>query len=253
MKLNENIYRELSQEIPGLEKEIRRLYQKLDKKTGLKASLLPITFGYEQDVCGSFTRSDLHNEDDHGLLHHRHTTSSESGASFHFSLLFLGSRVPHPLSPSDREDLYKHEYAHYMETVMDIPKEYRFRPGLHGSAWQYCCSLIGAAPTPFFEKGKGEKTYDYEKLLKKKPTPHPSAVTYQTHRELKTQQNRQIKFQTGDPVDHPKYGHGVIEEIKQTSSSVRLAIRFPDGLHTLDQTWLIRNQYGFGNKMNGKV
>lgn len=244
-KSKESIYRELAKEIPELEKEIRQLYQKLDQITGLQGSQLPITFGYEKDVMGSFTRSGIHNEEDHGLLHHRHTTSSEGGSCFHFSLLFLGSQVPHPLGPMDRQDLYKHEYAHYMEAVMDIPKDYRFRPGLHGSAWQYCCSLIKAVPTPFFEQGKGERTYDYDKLLKKEKRPHPSTRAFQAHEELKKQRNRTIEFQIGDPVTHPKYGEGKIEEIKQTTSSVRLIVRFPDGLHTLDQTWVIRNQYGF--------
>ena len=244
MELNANTYRELSKEIPGLENEIRQLYKKLDQITGLKGSLLPITFGYETDVIGSFTRSSVHNEDDQGLLHHRHTTSREVGSCFHFSLLFLGSRVPQPLSPLDRQDLYKHEYAHFMEAVMDIPEKYRFRPGLHGSAWQYCCSLIGAAPTPYFEKGKGEKRYDYDRLLKRGPKPHPSSAAFQAQAKRKKEKNRTIKFQVGDSIRHPKYKDGVIEEILQTASSVRLSVRFADGLHTLDQTWVIRNQFG---------
>lgn len=224
MIINETLYRELSKEIPELEREIRQFYKTLDQKTGLHGSTLPITFGYETDVVGSFTRSD--------------------DSCFHFSLLFLGSCIPNPLSLSDRKDLYKHEYAHYMEATMHIPMEYRFRPGLHGSAWQYCCSLIGAAPTPYFEPGKGDKTYDYDRLLKKKPPLHPSAAAYRATQERKNKDNSTVKFQIGDTISHPKYGEGTIQDIKPLSSSVRLSVLFRDGLHTLDQTWLIRYQHG---------
>ena len=33
-----------------------------------------------------------------------------------------------PLSKDDRMDLYKHEYAHYMQYNMDIPGKYNWQP-----------------------------------------------------------------------------------------------------------------------------
>ena len=55
-----------------------------------------------------------------------------------------------------------------MQYNMDIPDKYNWQPGIHGSAWKYCCSLIGAAPTPYYKAGEGLIKHDYDKVLKKK-------------------------------------------------------------------------------------
>ena len=57
---------------------------------------------------------------------------------FHFSLLFIAYGVKNPLSKEDRIDLFKHEYAHYMQYNMQIPEKYKWQAGTHGSAWKYC-------------------------------------------------------------------------------------------------------------------
>ena len=75
---------------------------------------------------------------------------------FIFSLLFIGYAVKNPLKKEDRLDLYKHEYAHYMQHNFHIPQEYQWQHGTHGSAWKYCCSLTGAAPTHIIRQGKPE-------------------------------------------------------------------------------------------------
>ena len=139
----------LQKEIPIHEANIRALYTELDKRFHLSGAKLPITFGFDTDVLGSYTRA-----------------GAGEDAHFHFSLLFIGYAVKKPLSKEDRMDLYKHEYAHYMAQNMDIPKEYTWQPGLHGSAWKYCCSLIGAAPTPYYKAGEALMNHDYEKKLK---------------------------------------------------------------------------------------
>lgn len=108
-----------------------------------------ITSGFDTDVLGSYTRAGVGEEE-----------------YFHFSLLFIGYAVNNPLSKEDRMDLYKHEYAHYMAQNMEIPKEYTRQSGLHGSAWKYRCSLIGAAPTPYYKAGEALMKPDYEKTLK---------------------------------------------------------------------------------------
>ena len=107
----------LEKEIPLLEANIRALYKELDKKFHLSGANIPITFGFDKDVLGSYTRAGM-DEEEH----------------FHFSLLFVGYAVNNPLSKEDRMDLYKHEYAHYMAQNMEIPKEYTWQPGLHGRA-----------------------------------------------------------------------------------------------------------------------
>lgn len=90
--------------------QIRALYRELDKKYHLRGAQIPITFGFETDALGSYTRAG-HHEKEH----------------FHFSLLFVGYGVKNPLSKEDRMDLYKHEYAHYMEHHITIPREYQWQ------------------------------------------------------------------------------------------------------------------------------
>ena len=100
---------------------------------------------------------------------------------FHFSLLFVAYGVNNPLSKEDRIDLFKHEYAHYMQYNMRIPEKYKWQAGTHGSAWKYCCSLIGAAPTPYYKAGEALLDHNYDKVLKSrihdKTVPIPGYVS----------------------------------------------------------------------------
>ena len=88
----------LQKEIPILRALIQNLYEELDRKLHLNGAKVPITFGYDTDTLGSYTRRSAH-EKEH----------------FHFSLLFIAYGVKNPLSKEDRIDLFKHEYAHYMQ------------------------------------------------------------------------------------------------------------------------------------------
>ena len=71
----------LEKEIPILRTQIQNLYEQLDRKFHLQGAMVPITFGMDTDCLGSYTRGS-HNEKEH----------------FHFSLLFIGYAVKHPLS-----------------------------------------------------------------------------------------------------------------------------------------------------------
>lgn len=126
--IDQTLAQALQKEIPILTAQIRSLYAEFDKKFHLNGAKIPITFGMETDLLGSYTRGSYH-EKEH----------------FHFSLLFIGYAVKNPLKKEDRLDLYKHEYAHYMQHNFHIPQEYQWQHGTHGSAWKYCCSLTGAA------------------------------------------------------------------------------------------------------------
>ena len=70
----------LQKEIPILTANIRDLYEELDKKYHLSGAKIPITFGFDKDVLGSYTRAGL-GEEEH----------------FHFSLLFVGYAVSNNL------------------------------------------------------------------------------------------------------------------------------------------------------------
>lgn len=218
----------LEKEIPILTAQISKLYGELDRKFHLNAAKVPITFGWDKDLLGSYTRAG-NGEKEH----------------FHFSLFFVGYAVEKPLSKEDRMDLYKHEYAHYMQYNMEIPKQYDWQPGIHGSAWKYCCSLVGAAPTPYYRAGEALLKQDYDKVLKNPihDKTIPTRDTYRREREYQESKNSVVQYQIGETVSHPKFGEGSVEDIQQLSGSVRLHIRFKDELKVIDQKWLLRTKY----------
>ena len=160
--IDQTLSQALQKEIPILTAQIRSLYAEFDKKFHLNGAKIPITFGMEPDLLGSYTRGSYH-EKEH----------------FHFSLLFIGYAVKNPLKKEDRLDLYKHEYAHYMQHNFHIPTEYRWQHGTHGSAWKYCCSLTGAAPTPYYKAGEALMKHNSEKKLR-------SPIHYRTVTERDT-------------------------------------------------------------------
>lgn len=225
---NPELINALQKEIPILTAQIHALYAELDKKYHLSGAKVPITFGFEPDLLGSYTRAG------NGKKEH-----------FHFSLLFVGYSVENPLSKEDRIDLYKHEYAHYMQYNMNIPKQYEWQPGIHGSAWKYCCSLIGAAPTPYYKAGEALLKQDYDKVLKNPIHDKmvPLRDTYRREREYQESKNRIVQYQVGEKVHHPKFGEGCVEKVEQLSGSVRLHIRFKEELKLIDQKWLLQTKY----------
>ena len=236
MQQDMDLIRTLQREIPILTAQIKALYTELDRKFHLHGAKVPITFGIEENLLGSYTQAG-NGEEEH----------------FHFSLLFAGYAAPHPLGKEDRMDLYKHEYAHYMQYNMDIPKEYTWQPGIHGSAWKYCCSLIGAVPTPYYRAGEALMKHDYEKTLKN-PI-HDKTITmrdnYRREQEYRNNKNRVVQYEIGEEVKHPKFGTGIIEEIEQMTGSVRLRIRFAAGVKAIDQKWLLKTMYQSGRQAEG--
>lgn len=146
---NQFLRQRLQKEIPILTALVQNLYKELDRKFRLNGAKVPVTFGFETDSLGSYTRRSAH-EDEY----------------FHFSLFFVAYGVKNPLSKEERIDLFKHEYAHYMQYNMQIPEKYKWQAGTHGSAWKYCCSLIGAAPTPYYKAGEALMDYNYDNVLK---------------------------------------------------------------------------------------
>lgn len=215
----------LEKDVSVILADIRATYRKLDERFHLHGAEVPITFGYEEDVLGSYTPK-----------------NGSSMECFHFSLLFVGYSVAHPLKREDRLDLYLHEYAHYMQYNMTIPKEYCFKPGIHGSAWIWCCSLVGAAPTPYYKVGESLMKKDYEKKLRN-PINDPHVQLKDTRRREKEYQdnrNRTIQFEVGESIRHPAFGEGEVEEIEQLAGSVRLHVRFGEEIKKIDQQWLLK-------------
>ena len=225
---NPELMQALQKEIPILTAHIRALYADLDKKFHLSGAKIPISFGFDKERLGSYTRGS-YDEEEH----------------FHFSLYFVGHALEHPLSKEDRLDLYKHEYAHYMQYNYPIPKEYQWQPGIHGSAWKYCCSLIGAAPTPYYKAGEALMKHNYDKVLKNPihDKTVPMRDTYRREQKYQMEKNSVVQYGVGEVIKHPKFGEGTIESIEQLAGSVRLHIRFGNELKIIDQKWLLRTKY----------
>ena len=180
------LYASLQKETTILTAQIRALYRELDKKFHLRGAQIPITFGFETDTLGSYTRA-----------------------------------------------------GHV------IPREYQWQPGLHGSAWKYCCSLVGAAPTPYYKAGEALMKHDYEKKLKNPIHDKTVAIrdTYRRQQEHKSSQASIVQYTVGEQVQHPKFGEGCIEKIEQATGSVTLHIRFGNEIKVIDQKWLLRTKY----------
>ena len=54
------LYASLQKETTILTAQIRALYRELDKKFHLRGAQIPITFGFETDALGSYTRTGHH-------------------------------------------------------------------------------------------------------------------------------------------------------------------------------------------------
>lgn len=217
----------LEKMVPAIREKIRTLYRSLDARLGLQGAGLPINFSWDKEALGAYV-PERESQPEH----------------FTFSLEYLGY-AEGSLSAADKRDLYLHEYAHYMTHHMEIPPEYRFQGGTHGSAWKYCCSLIGTAPLEVHREGMGSEKHDYERELRN-PIGNRMAAARDIRRREKEYQdsrNREVRFREGQEIDHPKFGTGTIEKIEQTSNSVRLHIRFGTELKKIDQTWLDRTRY----------
>ncbi len=228
MQIDPLLRQALMRETPILTQEIQALYQSFDRKFKLNGARVPITFGFDTNVLGSYTQGRDWSEE-----------------KFHFSLLFIGRSVAHPLSKEDRLDLYKHEYAHYMQYNMVIPKEHTWQYGTHGSAWKYCCSLVGAVPTPLYRVGESRLNHDYEKTLKNPIHDRtiPIRDQYRREQEYRKKKDAAIQYEIGEKVKHPKYGHGEIVNISRRSDSVHLHINFGIETKIIDQRWLLKTKY----------
>ena len=219
----------LHDEEPVLRAEITALYSVLDHKLGLRGAEVPITFGMDEKVLGSYLRPSYDDEE-----------------QFQFSLFFIGFCMNGQISKNDRINLYKHEYAHYMTRHINIPDRYNWQPGVHGSAWKYCCSLIGAIPADYYIEESSIKKIDYESVLERPSVDHKQVQlldTYRTQRAIKNMENAKIKYEIGDTVTHPKFGEGTVQDIEKQPSSVRLHILFGDELKVIDQKWLVKTEY----------
>jgi len=225
----QQMFKMLHDEEPIIRAEITALYSVLDHKLGLHGADVPITFDMDEKALGSYLPPSYDDEE-----------------QFKFSLFFVGFCLNEQLSKADRINLYKHEYAHYMTRYIPIPSEYTWQPGVHGSAWKYCCSLIGAIPADYYVEDQSLKKVDYEAVLTRPSVDHKQVQmldTYRSNNAYKKQEGTKVKYSVGDVVNHPKFGQGTITDVQKTSSSVSLHINFGEETKIIDQQWLVKANY----------
>ena len=81
--IDQTLSQALQKEIPILTAQIRSLYAEFDKKFHLNGAKIPITFGMEPDLLGSYTRGSCHEKE------HIHVCKDPVG------LLFSEDFLPH--------------------------------------------------------------------------------------------------------------------------------------------------------------
>ena len=118
-----------------------------------------------------------------------------------------------------------------MQYNFHIPSEYQWQHGTHGSAWKYCCSLVGAAPTPYYRIGESLLKHDYDKALKNPihDKTVPIRDTYRREQAYKSAKHSEIKFQVNDVVTYPKFGEGTV----QAADARTVTVAFADGTKKL--------------------
>ena len=129
------------------ETAIRKEMARLDEKTGLKGSELPISFGNAKSILGSYYPG--------------------NGGSFRFSNYYFQD----PEWPDEEAlDVIRHEYAHYMDHHLN---------GItgHGASWKECCIAVGANPQRCYNEERAlyhqRKQQEKDRLSSKLDTYRP--------------------------------------------------------------------------------
>ena len=200
----------------------------LIKKFHLNGAKIPITFGMETDLLGSYTRGSYHEK-----------------SIFNFSLLFIGYAVKNPLKKEDRLDLTNMNMPIICSIIFTFPKSISGSTEPTEVPGNTAATLTGAAPTPYYKAGEALMKHDYEKKLRSPIHDRTVTVrdTYRRKQQHENTRNSIVRYEIGEDVSHPKFGTGNIEHVEQLPGSVRLHIRFGEELKVIDQKWLLRSKY----------
>ncbi len=110
-------------------------------------------------------------------------------------------------------DVIRHEYAHYLDWAENGYTS-------HGSSWKSCCIRVGAVPSRLYSEELSE-------CYKRK------------HKKEEERLNRLNKYKTGQVIEHPQYGTGVITELDKKEHSVIARVNFiSKGVKALDLNWI---------------
>lgn len=110
-------------------------------------------------------------------------------------------------------DVIRHEYAHYMDWSLTGYTS-------HGSSWKTCCIRVGAVPSRLYSEGRSE----YYKNKHKKEEDRLAHLN---------------KYKTGQAIEHPQYGTGIITVLDKKERSIIARVDFGEkGVKTLDLNWI---------------
>lgn len=178
---------------------IREEIARLDEMTGLNGRSLDITIGNAKYTLGSF-----------------HFIGTKP-TGFRFSAYFFERD---DFSESEALNLIRHEYAHYMDLVLNGNAGDR----VHGESWKACCRRIGARPTRCFSEVRNQSILRHENAQK--------MAREETQRAV-------ARFAPGTRVRHPAYGEGVVQAVSGDGTSARADVLFdPAGVKTLGIGWM---------------
>ncbi len=178
------------------EERIREEMRRLDKKTGLHGADLPIEFFRGRSLLGQYCLTE-----DKG---------------FRFSVTYLDD--PN-WSEQSALDLIRHEYAHYMDHVLNGT----VRPPFHGTKWKACCSSIGGRPIRCYD---AEVEMGYKK---RSVTAASTAIRYGA-------------YEVGKSIVHPTFGRGMIVAANGEGPARILDVKFEGvGVKRLGTAWVDKN------------
>ena len=175
------------------ENRIRHELRLLDRKIGLSAGDLPITLCKTKRFLGRFASNSL-----------------MQPVGFQFSESYFENEN---FSEEDARDVIAHEYAHYMNLVLN-------RQRGHGDSWKACCLQVGAVPDPKYSRQSRAEARAAADRMK----------------EVYSQ------FSEGNEFIHPQFGRGFVMEREATPNDCNIHTYFPTvGLKTFSGSWMASN------------
>lgn len=139
--------------------------------------------------------------------------SCANGGSFRFSNFYFQDKT---WPVEEAVDVIRHEYAHYMDHML-------YGNLGHGATWKHCCVIVGALPIRCYDEAR--------------------AKYHQQKHEEESNLNKHLdRYNVGDWINHPQFGHGIIENIQGDALGRFIVVRFDTvGTKKLSLVWVNSN------------
>ena len=176
---------------------IRAEIARLDALTGLNGRDMLIQIGAARQTLGCFS------------------AKSKDSMFFRFSAHFFEADS---FSNAEALDTIAHEYAHYMDYVLNGPNL------SHGESWKACCRIVGARPMRLYQPAVNSLHLAKERAESE---------------EMRRMDEMAARFAINGEVIHAVYGRGKIRDIVTDGKNSRIMIAFPSaGVKTFSLGWM---------------